>query len=102
MLILCVQIDCIRHWKYHSSITVLIRGSAFPGLFKAKLRVFATTLVNGLQKKAESKKETTCYELQKGKRNQRHCLYCALFVSEHLALLRDLSGFFLFINITTT
>ena len=68
-LILCVQIGCIRHWKCHSSITVVIRGSCVQGPFKAYRRAFATTLLNGPQKSKESKKETTYKELRRGERN---------------------------------
>ena len=56
MRILCVQIGCIRHWRGHSRVTVMIGGSAFQGLFKAQLRAFATMLLNGDQKSKESKK----------------------------------------------
>ena len=32
--ILCVQIGCMRHWGCYSSITAVIRGSAFKGFLR--------------------------------------------------------------------
>ena len=61
MLILCVQIGCIYHWRCHPSITVVIRAAAtFQGPFKAYHRAFATTVVSGPQGSKESEKEIIC------------------------------------------
>jgi len=61
-----VQIGCVRHWRGHSRITVMIGGSAFQGLFEAQLRAFATTLLNGPHKSKEMEKEMASQELGKG------------------------------------
>jgi hypothetical protein len=47
----------------------MMNRSVHPRAFKAKLRAFATTLLNGPYKSKESKKETTCQELRAIQRN---------------------------------
>ena len=69
MLILCVQIGCIRCWRRRSRITVAIAAAAFQGPFKVYQPVLATTFLNGHQKTKESNKETTSRVCRGSERN---------------------------------